>query len=232
MPEMDIFKCIHSRRSVRKFLDIPVEWEKVGVILDAGTAAPSSGNLQNWKFIVVQNEKKRQEIAEAALQQYWIASAPAIIVICAELRRARQFYGVRGERLYSIQNCAAVAENMLLAAHALGLSSCWVGAFDEGMVSRALSIPDDVDIRPQIILPIGYPDESPAKPQSVPLDNITYFEKWSAQNIGKIKDVDAVLWNYRVVERGVGAARSSAKALGKLTRHAGLLGNLKNRFRK
>lgn len=230
---MDVFECIHSRRSVRKFLDIPVEWEKIGVILDAGTAAPSSGNLQTWKFIVVQDEKNRQELAEAALQQYWIATAPAIIVICAELRRIRQFYGVRGERLYSIQNCAAAAENMLLAAQSLGLASCWIGAFDEDMVARTLLIPEDAEIRPQIMLPIGYPDEQPAKPQKFPLENITYFERWSRQNIGKIKDLQAVFWNYRVVERGIKAAKSGIDALEKVTRkRTKLMEKLKERFRK
>lgn len=229
---MDVFECIHGRRSVRKFLDIPVEWEKVGVILDAGVAAPSSGNLQNWKLIVVQDENKKKALADAALQQYWISTAPAIIVICAELRRIKQFYGVRGERLYSIQNCAAVAENMLLAAHALGLASCWVGAFDEDMVARTLSIPDDAEIRPQIMLPIGYPDETPAKPQKYPLDNITYFERWSRQNIGKIKDVNSVLWNYRVAEKGLKAAKGTAKALGRMARRSGLIEKVKRKFRK
>lgn len=231
---MDVFEAIHNRRSVRKFLDIPVEWEKIGIILDAGAAAPSSGNLQNWKFIVVQDEKKRQALAEAALQQYWIADAPTIIVICTELRRIKQFYGVRGERLYSIQNCAAVAENMLLAAHALGLSSCWVGAFDEDMVTRTLGIPEDAEIRPQIMLPIGYADETPAKPQKFVLENLTYFDKWSRQNIGKIKDIDAVLWNYRVAERGIKAAKGGIKALERATRHkrARLMEKLKNRFKK
>ena len=153
---------------------------------------------------------------------------------CAELRRIRQFYGVRGERLYSIQNCAAVAQNMLLAAHALGLAGCWVGAFDEDMVNRILSIPEDAEIRPQIIIPIGYAGENPVRPQRFVLENLTYFEQWTRQNVGKIKDVQAVLWNYRLAEKGIKAAKDATKAIDKATRkpRESLFGKLKNRFRK
>jgi len=176
-----------TRRSVRKFLDKPVEWEKIGKILDAGRYAPSSGNLQNWKFIVVSDPEKRKAIAEAALTQHWIAVAPYIIVIIAEPEKAIRFYGIRGERLYTIQNCAAVAENMLLAAHSLGLGSCWIGAFDENKISSILGVVKEV--RPQIILPIGYPDEVEAPPQKFRLENITYIEQWW----GRAKDIEAYL---------------------------------------
>ena len=184
---MDTIECIMTRRSVRKFLDKPVEWEKIGQILDAGRYAPSSGNLQNWKFIVVSKPELRKAIAEAALQQHWIAVAPYIIVIIAEPEKAARFYGTRGERLYTIQNCAAVAENMLLAAHALGLASCWIGAFDENKVSAVLNLVKEV--RPQIILPIGYAAEIEPPPQKFRLGNVTYLEQWW----GRLKDEDAYL---------------------------------------
>jgi len=184
---MDTIECIMTRRSVRKFLDKPVEWEKIGKILDAGRYAPSSGNLQNWKFIVVSDPEKRKAIAEAALNQHWIAVAPYIIVIIAEPEKATRFYGIRGERLYTIQNCAAVAENMLLAAHSLGLASCWIGAFDENKISSILGVVKEV--RPQIILPIGYPDEVEEPPQKFRLENITYIEQWW----GRAKDIEAYL---------------------------------------
>jgi len=184
---MDTIECIMTRRSVRKFKEQPVEWEKIGKILDAGRYAPSSGNLQNWKFIVVSDPEKRKAIAEAALNQHWIAVAPYIIVIIAEPEKATRFYGIRGERLYTIQNCAAVAENMLLAAHSLGLASCWIGAFDENKISSILGVVKEV--RPQIILPIGYPDEVEEPPQKFRLENITYIEQWW----GRAKDIEAYL---------------------------------------
>ena len=72
---MDIIECIHTRRSVRKFLDIPVEWDKIAQIISAGRAAPSAGNLQNYRFIVVEDEDMRKQIADACLQQQWIGKA-------------------------------------------------------------------------------------------------------------------------------------------------------------
>ena len=79
---MEVFECIRTRRSVRKFLQMPVEWDKVGAILDCGRYTPSAGNLQNWQFMVVIDPDKRKKIAEAAAQQYWMADAPIYIVIC------------------------------------------------------------------------------------------------------------------------------------------------------
>ena len=86
---MDVLEAIRTRRSVRKYRDIPVEWEKVGLILDAGRLAPSSGNLQNWKFIVITDKNARHQISEACLEQQWMAKAPVHIVIVAEPETAR-----------------------------------------------------------------------------------------------------------------------------------------------
>ncbi len=218
---MDVFECISDRRSIRKFLDVPVEWEKIGAIINAGMLAPSSGNIQNWRFIVVRDEAKKERISEASLKQSWISSAPVVIVVCSEMKKIRQFYGVRGERLYAVQNCAAAVQNMLLAAHSLGLGACWVGAFDENEISRILDIPtaaemrtDDTELRPQVIVPIGYPDEKPAPQLRYRIENITYLERWSRQSIGKIRDVDAVLWNYRIAERGIKLGKELMKKIG------------------
>ena len=183
---MEVLECIKTRRSTRKFLDVPVEWDKIGTIVDAGRSAPTSGNLQNWKFIVVLDEEKRKEISEACLKQFWMERAPVHIVICAEPEKAKRFYGIRGERLYSIQNCAASAENMILTAHSLGLGSCWVGAFDEDMLKRALGIPDYA--RPQAIIPIGYPAEKVPTPMQYQLENLVFMEAWNRKF-----DLDAYL---------------------------------------
>ena len=173
---MDTLECIKTRASIRKYQDRPLVWDDVVKILDAGRLAPSSGNLQAWKFIVVLDKAKREQIADACLQQYWMATAPVHIVICSEPEKVERYYGVRGERLYSVQNCSAAAENMLLAAHSLGLGGCWIGAFDEDMVKNILGIPKEA--RPQIILTIGYPDEKPPKQIKHPLTTIIYQNKW------------------------------------------------------
>ncbi|MFH0875553.1 MAG: nitroreductase family protein [archaeon] len=186
---MDIFECIATRRSVRKFMKVGVPMELIGTILDAGRYAPSSGNVQNWRFVLVKDKGTISKIAEACMEQLWIATAPFVIVVCAETEKLGQFYGARGERLYSIQNCSAAIQNMLLAAHAVGLGSCWIGAFDENQIHRALNIPDD--IRPQAILPIGYPDEIVPAPLHLTLENTCYFESYG----NRIINVERVFQN-------------------------------------
>lgn len=172
----DIIELIRSRRNIKEFLPKFVSWEKISLILDAGRHAPSCGNIQNWKFIVVIEPGLKQQIAEATYGQYEIISAGVFIIICAEPEKAERYYSLRGERLYSVQNCAAAIENMLLEAHSLGLGGRWVGGFDEEAVKTLLSIPEE--IRPQAILAIGYPKEIPDKPPKYPLENIVYFHKW------------------------------------------------------
>lgn len=184
---METEECILTRRSVRKFKNVKVDFEKIGRILEAGRAAPSAGNVQNWMFIVVDDENKIKAIAEACFNQYWIANAPILIVICGKPQEVERHYGIRGERLYSVQNCAAAAENMLLMAHDQGLGSCWIGAFDEDKVKDILGIVKEA--RPQVLLPIGYADEEPLIPSKYKLDNVVYFNKWW----GRVKDVDVFL---------------------------------------
>jgi nitroreductase len=176
--EMTVFDCILTRRSIRRYSDIPVEWDKVGKICEAGKAAPSSGNIQNWKFVVVTKEETRKKVAQACLEQYWMAQAPVHIIVCGEPKKAQQFYGIRGDRLYTVQNCAAATMNMILMAHSLGLGSCWVGAFDEEMLKRALAMPDRA--RPQSVITIGYSDEKPPMPQEYNLEDVAYLENFKA----------------------------------------------------
>jgi len=187
---MDTLECIESRRSIRKYMDVPIEAEKIGNILNAGRLAPSAGNVQDWKFIFVTEKELRKQLAEACMQQYWMEVAPVHIVICAKPAMSERMYGKRGQELYSIQNSAAAAMSMILAAHDQGLGSCWVSAFDELMVRRVLSIPEDV--RPMVILTFGYADEQPAKPLKYTIDNITYIERWGT----RIKDFPAYLGFY------------------------------------
>lgn len=173
---MDVGECIKTRRSVHKFLRAEIEQEKLGDILIAGKSAPSAGNLQSWRFVVVRGKSGRKVVAEACLHQMWMAEAPVQIVICAEVPRVKLYYGNRGERLYSIQNCAAAAQNMLLMAHSLGLGSCWVGAFEEDMLKRAIGLGDQA--RPQAVIVLGYSNEEVPEPMSLTLETITFFESY------------------------------------------------------
>jgi len=173
---MNIFEAIMSRRSIRKFEKKPVDEKLIGLILYMATCAPSAGNTRDWVFIVVEDENKKQRIAKAALEQKFIAEAPVVIVVCSDLQKISLRYGERGERVYSIQDTAAAIQNLLLAAHAVGLGSCWVGAFDEEEVKLILELPDN--LRPLAILPVGYPAEKPEAPKRIPFENLTYLNRF------------------------------------------------------
>lgn len=173
---MDVMECIHTRRSIRKYQDIPVEFEKVGRIVEAGFQAPTSGNIQDYRFIIVQDKSKRAQIAEASLQQYWMEIAPTHIIVCIDIKRSKQFYGVRGERLYSVQHAAAATMNMLLAAHHFGLGACWIGAFDEEAIKSICGIPEYA--RPEAIITVGYADEIPPRPPKFIIETFTYIERY------------------------------------------------------
>jgi len=176
---METLECIKTRRSIRKFKDKAVDWDKVVQILEAGRMAPSAGGVQNWKFVVIRNEKDKKKIAQACLNQEFITQADVVIVVLADPEKSETYYGKRGSRLYSIQNCAASIQNMLLAAHDIGLGSCWVGAFDEDAVRRVTMCPEH--IMPQAVIPIGYPNESPKQPAKLRIEHIVYLEKYGGR---------------------------------------------------
>jgi nitroreductase len=154
---MEVFEAIKTRRSVRRYTAEPVSEDLIEKIIEAGKAAPSAGNLQSRDFFVTENKELKKRLAAAALNQIFISQAPVVIVVCTNSKQISS-YGQRGTDLYAVQDASAAAQNMLLAIHALGLASCWIGAFDEASVSEILELPGN--LRPVAILPIGYPAES------------------------------------------------------------------------
>lgn len=124
-------------------------------MLESAHLAPSAGNLEPWKFVVVRRDDLKEELAQAAHGQDFLASAPVSIVVCADPARSASQYGERGAELYCLQDTAAAVQNLLLTATAYGLGSCWVGAFDEKQVKETLGLDDN--LRPVAIVPVGYP---------------------------------------------------------------------------
>lgn len=186
---MDVFDCIYTRRSIRSFLSKPVEFDKILRICEAGHHAPSAGNLQNWRFIILTNKDVIASLPPHCLNQDFVAS-PVVIVVCSQNNDLEKHYGIRGSRLYSIQGCAAAIENMLLAAHALGLGATWVGAFDEEKIGEICKIPSSA--RPQALITLGYPDQDPATKQLRKLDDVVSFNTYGS----RIKDIHMELRNY------------------------------------
>jgi nitroreductase len=187
---MDLFEAIHSRRSVRRFKPGDIPAEILHRIIDAGHWAPSAGNLQPAEFIIVRDDNTKNQLVQAALGQEFIAQAPVVIVVCADTQRSAMKYGERGKILYSIQDTAAAVQNMILAAHDLGLSTCWVGAFFEDRVAEVVGAPPGVV--PVAIVPIGYSDSKPIAPQRSDLMDVVHFEKYGNKKIMKSAGVETV----------------------------------------
>ena len=193
---MEVFECIKSRRSVRKYERKDVPNELIGQIIFAGTQAPSCGNMQPWEFIVVRDEKTKNEISQVALRQEHIEDAPVLIVVCANPEKSGDRYDDRGRNLYCIQDTAAAIENMLLMANSLGLGTCWIGAFDEGRVKKILNIPER--LRPVAILTLGFPVpyEKSGKKIRMPFENITWVDKYG-EDFSWIEKYGEE-WKYRI----------------------------------
>lgn len=164
---MDIIDIIKTRRSVRDFIDREIPESAVAVLAEALRWAPSAGNLQSRKFYFVFNHAVRNQLAGTGYRENFvsfIAQAPLVIVACADHNIA-SLYGERGLHLYCLQDSAASIQNLLLAAHALGLGACWVGAFKEDKVRAVLSLPSN--LRPVAMVPVGYPARTPGVTERV-----------------------------------------------------------------
>lgn len=164
----DIIDAIKERRSVREFEKRELPDATIGRLLESAHLAPSAGNLEPWKFIVVKQDDLKAKLSEAAYGQSSLRSAPVCIVVCAEPSRSAAKYGDRGANLYCLQDTAAAVENLLLTATGYGLGSCWVGAFNEQEVREGLGL--ETGLRPIAMVPVGYPvnevavDEVPRRP--------------------------------------------------------------------
>jgi len=138
---MDFFAVVNERHSTRAFADRPVEAEKVQKILETANRAPSAGDLQGYEIYRVTKAEHRSALVQAAFGQDFIAEAPVVLVFCANPARSAIWYEQRGVRLYSVQDATIACAFAMLAATALGLSTVWVGAFDEEAVRQAVGIP-------------------------------------------------------------------------------------------
>lgn len=179
---MELDKCIKSRRSCRDYLDKEIPMDLIGEILEAASYAPSAGNMQNWKFIVVSDEKKKCDMAKACINQAWMNEAPIHIVVCNDISKMEELYGDRGGN-YSIQACAGAGQNIMLKAHELGLGTCWVGGFDENAVKNILNIPDNIRI--EMIITLGYPNSLDKESRRDPAEFVTYFDEFGAKEISE-----------------------------------------------
>lgn len=170
---MDTLTSIFKRRSIRKFTAQPVEKEKLDIILQAAMSAPTARNVQDWEFLVVTSDEGRRKIEAAHPTGIIAANAPLSIVVCSNLEREKTAQG------YFAQDCAAAIQNMLLAAHALGLGSVWMGVYPRqdrvDNIKAAFALPPH--IQPVAVVVFGYAAEE--KPdQNRYDDKKVHFEHW------------------------------------------------------
>ncbi len=173
---MELRQVLRARRSIRAFRPDPLPEELLKELVALANWAPSAGNLQSRDFVFVRDAALRRALAHSALDQEFVAQAPAVLVVCTDDQRARARYGKRGQDLYTIQDAAAAAQNFLLAAHDAGLGTAWVGAFDEDAVRRLLKLPRHV--RPVALIPVGIPAEHPEPPERLPLSDMLHWDRW------------------------------------------------------
>ncbi len=171
----DCNSMIKSRISIRKFKKTTIPDNDINEIIETGTKAPSAGNCQPWRIVVVKDAAIREKLAEAAWGQSFVAKAPVILAVCAVPAESQERYGERGETLYALQDTAALTTSLLLGAHFKGYGACWVGAFDEETVSMILKV--SADMKPVALVPIGIPDGPvPKKRKRRPLSEIVVRE--------------------------------------------------------
>jgi nitroreductase len=169
---MSFFDLVSSRHSIRAFKDKKLSDETIEKILNAATTASSAGNLQSYQIFIVTKKTDKQDIASAAHDQNFIENASVVFVFCADPQSSSQMYGDRGSNLYCIQDATIACAYAQLATHALGLSSVWVGSFDEKAVQNILKCKPD--IRPIAMLVVGFADEKPEITPRKPLVEIVH----------------------------------------------------------
>lgn len=172
---MQTLDVILGRRSVRGFTSEPVSDEAMDTLLQAAAAAPSGGNLQAWAFISIR--QSRRIAAVRALSPGIIGQPAALIAICADKRRVKGSHGELDDMLaYDI---GAAMENILLAAHDMGLGACAIGSFDRRGLSLFLELPDFLELR--LLVAIGTAKALPAAPRKRPLGEVCHDERYGGK---------------------------------------------------
>ena len=192
---MELFEAIKSRRSIRRYKSDPVDDKKIEAILEAGRWAPSWANTQCWRFIVVRDPEvramvagtfKKSEIRGEIVDNPMVKvfnTVPVLIVVCAEEGKSGKKPGAGGAGDYFTDkgdwfmfDTALAVENMVLAAHALGLGTVIIGTFDARQAEKVLGVPQGYRI--VTIFPVGVPDQEAEVPPRKELAEIAFKDKW------------------------------------------------------
>jgi len=158
---MDLLKAIVERRSVRSFQADPVPEDRLRRLVEAGIWAPSGGNAQTWRFIIVTDGVSIRRLK--MLSPGLLGNPPAVIVICQDIAEAERKGAKLGKEVLSLMDSAMAAQNIILAAYAEGLGTCIVRSFHPGGVQKLLKLPQYIE--PQILISVGVPASVPKPPK-------------------------------------------------------------------
>ena len=163
-----------GRRSIRRYQDRAIEPEKVDALLKAAMAAPSAVAKDPWRFVVLQDKVVLKRVSEGLRNGKFLADAALGIVVCGDLSAAHDH-----QESYMLQDCSAAIENILLAAQALGLGTCWLGVHPRpariAFMREALGIPES--ITPISGIAIGYPAETKEARSRYDASRV-HYDKW------------------------------------------------------
>ena len=179
---MDVIDAILRRRSVRKYLEEPLDRQVVIELLDAARHAPSGNNTQPWRFLVIEDLGMRSRLACVCHDQQWMATAPVHIVVCADLgarasslaRFDEDTAGMDAKRV--IRDTAIAVDHLMLRAVELGLGTCWIGWYVQDEIRPLLGIPEDVFVLG--VITVGRAAEQPKPRARRTLAEITYSGSW------------------------------------------------------
>ncbi len=149
---MDTLEALFTRRSIRKYTDEPVSEEMLHTLLKAGMYAPSANNRQPWHFVVIRDRSLLEEITTIHPHAQMLKQAPLAIAVCADTTRSPRYWAL---------DCSAATQNILLAAHALGLGAVWLAVYPNPTrvpaMSKLLHLPEHVT--PVTLIAVGHPAE-------------------------------------------------------------------------
>ena len=169
---MDALQALLTRRSVRQFTDQPISEDDLETILRAAMMAPSAGNQQSWQFVLITDREVLNHVPTYSPNASMASQAQAAILICGDLSK-------EAHKGFWVQDCSAALENLLLAAHALGLGAVWTGIYPgERHVAafrKEFGLP--VNIIPLAFIPIGYPAVIPPTTDRYDIERI-HKNRW------------------------------------------------------
>lgn len=171
---MEFNTVIQRRKSTRQFKNKTISWKEVLEAIDAAIQGPFAANHNHLKFLIIEDKQKIKKIAEHC-EQDWIETAPTVILVCSDDTHLENIFSDRG-RIYSRQQSGAAIQTVCLKLTDLGISSCWVGAYQDSIIREILGVPGHIQI--EAIIPAGYSADSEKKKEKRALDTVLFWEKW------------------------------------------------------